>query len=554
MYPYPRRDSNILLPKTPSMKRKRPESDEEASSDDNTSKTAKGIKAPKTQGYASPLTVINEGELLGCSITNQESKGDDTKRTTRATRAGTQAKRQQPKRGSRKQNLQVVESVTGDQTDSSSLDEKPRRSTRNSRKKKLELEISTTEQGDGVSSNEDNKRPKRSSRNTRKKFLGDAADLSSTEELPSWSVINKTKSSLGKNLEDSGETVSAVLEKQKPVSPVEEDLTQKRSTTLSNSRNGEEKETKNTACVPETPDPADLNVTNEVLSPPASAKICKASIQMVLQSPGFSTGKGKQVTPVTTSSPCVEENYESHQDTAEELAISVQRETTDGVVVAVSSLSPVLTLPDNSSKTNKVQEYESKEEFEGQAKVNHSENTCGAKDGTISKSERDAEREDEEKAVSQVKCVRRSTQRSSGWRRKSKRPSCHLSPANKRLSVKMTVTKSKAPGKKSLIKSSVKLKLTQSKLMPELKLSGSGQKSSDREADNDLKAVRVRLFDDFTSTSGANARTSAGTSSPVERPVEDVAEDDAEEVFHDCRSENEADNEIEEVQEVKTDR
>lgn len=550
MYPHLRRDSNILLPKTPSMKRKRQESDEEASSDDNASKTEKGIKAPKTQGYASPLTVINEGELLGCSITNQENKGDDSKRTTRTTRAGTQAKRQQPKRSSRKQNQQVVESVNGDQTDSSSQDEKPRRRTRNSKKKNLELEISTTEQGDGVSSNEKNKRPKRSSRNTRKNLLEDATELSLTEEIHSRSVIKKTKSSLAITLEDCGDTVAAVFEKQKPVSPVEEDLTQTRSTAPSNSRNSKEKETKNT--VPETPDPADLNETKVVLSPPASAKICRATVQLVLQSPGLSTEKGRQVTPVTTSSPCVEEIYESQQVTAEELAKSVQRETTGGVVASVNSLSPVSTLPDKSPETCKVQESESNEGSDGQAKANHSENTCGVTDGTISKSETDTETE--EKAVSEVKSVRRSTQKSSGWRRKSKRSSCHLSPANKRLSVKMTVMKSKAPGKKSLVKSSVKLKLTQSKLLPELKLSGSGQKGSDRKADNDLKAVRVRLFDDLTSNSGVSVRTSTGASSPVERPVEDVAEDDAEEVFHDCRSENEAYDEIEEVQEVKTDR
>ena len=77
------------------MKRKRQESDEEHSSDDNTTKTMKGLKAPKMHGYDSPLTVINEGETLDCSLINGESKEDGTKRPTTATRAGVPAKRQQ---------------------------------------------------------------------------------------------------------------------------------------------------------------------------------------------------------------------------------------------------------------------------------------------------------------------------------------------------------------------------------------------------------------------------------------------------------------------------
>ena len=85
------------------MKRKRQESDEEQSSDDSFFKMTRKIKSPKTQGYASPLTVITEDEPLDCSsVAEEDTKQVSDKRQTRATRAGTQAKRQQPKRGSRK--------------------------------------------------------------------------------------------------------------------------------------------------------------------------------------------------------------------------------------------------------------------------------------------------------------------------------------------------------------------------------------------------------------------------------------------------------------------
>lgn len=555
------------------MKRKRQESDEEHSSDDNTIKTMKGLKAPKTHGYDSPLTVINEGETLDCSLINEESKEDGTKRPTQATRAGVPAKRQQPKRGSRKKDMPVAETATKEQTDSSSMDEQPRRTTRNTRKKNLELENSTLEEKVvALSSTNENKRPQRSTRNTRKKLLEEAGEISSTEELPPQPLIKKSKSSLGKKMEDSGETVPVVIVKQERISPFAEVQTLRRSTRNSNSRKEEEKEAENVAHVPETPDPPTVSVSNDVMSPPVSAKICKATVHLVLQSPGFSIGKDKGVIPIGTSSPSVEQDRESHHVAVEKISQSAEREKANGDDTTASSPSPKSNSPDKSLEThiNKSHESEIEKDFDGQEKVNHnddvitSENNCDTTGGIIDESKGDVEKENMKEAGSGVKPGRRSTKRSSGWRRRSKRSSCHLSPANRRLSLKRTVTKSKAPGKKSLVKSAVKLKLTQSKLMPELTLSGTGQNRDETAADSDLESVRVRLFDDLTSTSSASASSAASHSScsstedkvdaPMEKLSEDAVENDAQEVFHDCRSENEADDESEDAKEVKTDR
>ena len=556
------------------MKRKRQESDEEHSSDDNAIKTMKGLTAPKTQGYASPLTVINEGEPLDSSLINEESKEDGTKRPIRATRAGALAKRQQLKKGSRKKNLPVTETSNEEQTNSSSMDEKPRRTTRHSRKKNLELEISTLqEKGVASSSTNKNKWPQRSTRNTRKKLLEEAEEISSTEELPSQPLIKKSKSSLGQKVEDSEEIVPAVIVKQEPVSPVTEIQTLRRSTRNSNSRKEEETETENVARVPETPDLPTVGVSKDIMSPPALAKICKATVHLVLQSPGFSVGKDKGVTPIGTSSPCAEQDHESHHVAVEKISQSAKREKADGDDITIHSPSPKSNPPDKSLETHKhkLDESEIENDVDLQEKLNHddddviiSENDCDTTGGIINESKAVVEKENmKEAGSSEVKPVKRNTQRSSGWRRRSKRSSCHLSPSNRRLSLKRTVTKSKLPGKKSLVKSAVKLKLTQSKLMPELKLSGTGQKKDETVMDPDLESVRVRLFDDLTSSSAsassaASHSSSSSTEDKVDAPMEKLSEApvqiDAEEVFHDCRSENEADDEYEDAKEVKSDR
>ena len=545
-----RRDSNILLPKTPSMKRKCQESDEEQSSDDSVIKTTRGIKAPKTEGYASPLTVINENEPLDCSVADEESKQDSNNRTTRATRTGAKAKRQQPKRGSQKNDLRANK----EQTDSSSMDEKPRRNTRNSRKK-------MEEKGAASSSNEENKLPKRSARNTRKKIFEDAAEISSTVELPSQPVMKKSMSSISKTMEDSGEVVPPVIVKQEPASPVKEIQPVRRSTRNSNSRKEEEKENEITVPVPETPDlPSDVD--KNVMSPPTSAKTCKASVQLILQSPGFNIGKENGLTPIITSSPCVEQDLQSHNIT-EEIVQCEKKDMADDDALTVCSV--VQSTPQESAETLKNELHES--DFDFTKKENHIKNriktdeNCDATDGIATNEE--VNKKNTEEAVPGLKSGRRSTQRNSGWRRKSKRSSQRFSPANRRLSVKKTLTKSKASGKKSLIKSSVKLKLTQSKLMPELKLNGSEHIIDDKASEPNLEGVRVRLFETSESSTSASPATSHCSCSstedkgdvPVEKLVEEPAENDVGEVFHDCRgSENEADDQTENIWHVKTDR
>lgn len=515
------------------------------------------MKALKTQGYASPLTVINEGELLDCSVTNEESKQDGAKRTTRATRAGTQAKRQQPKRVSRKKNVPDTGIANEEQSDSSSVDEKPRRTTRNSRKKIPEFKSSVdVKQAASAPSSDENKLPKRSTRkNTREKLQEDVTEVSSTEEPSSQPVLKKSKSGMGKKLEDSAEIMAAVVEGTQTLG---------RSARNSNSSKEEEseRETENRAHVPETPDPP-ADVTNNVLSTPVSAKTCKATVHLVLQSPGFSFGKGNGATPLTTSSPCVEQDLETHGATVEDISQSEEKVTADSDAVTLSL--PVLSLPQESGETcrNELNGSSKKEDFVIQEQENHTGNLTNAEmnsdaiDGGIKKSK--------EETNTGVKSGKRSIQRNSGWRKKSKRSSHHFSPTNKRLSVKKAVTKSKTPGKKSLVKSSVKLKLTHSKLMPELKMNGTTQQiSGDKASEPDLEEVRVRLFDNMTSESSDSASSATSHSScgsnedkadaPVEKHLEESVDDDVGEVFHDCRSENEADDENENAGEAKSDR
>lgn len=551
-----RRDSNILLPKTPSMKRKRQESDEEQSSDDNASKTT---KAHKTQGYTSPLTVITENELLDCSVTNEaEDKQDRAKRTTRATRANAQPKRQQPKRGSRKNNLSDevhVSSAEDQASDPSSMDEKPRRNTRNSRKKLVSL---TEEKGAGLSSRimiEDNDLPKRATRNARKKHLEEHAQVSSAEELPVQPATKKRKSSANTRMKsDSGEIMASVVIKQEPVSPLEEMQTRRntrKSRQLEELVDSEENETEKRACVPETPEP----VVENVGSSPASVKTCKATINLVLQSPGFSIPNTNEAASVTTSSPCVEQDLGSHGVTVEENDAYPEEEANNDVVIVCS---PTPIVPQEFAETCVQTLSENKEELENGGVENFD-----AVDANVVESNEVVDKENTEEADPRERSGRRSTQRNSGWRRKSKRSSRCLSPGNKRLSINKTVTKSKVPGKKSVVKSSVKLRLTQSKLMPELKMNNA-DKCSDGEAPApNLEDVRVRLFDNLTSESSVSSATNSSSCSstedkaeaPVETIMEEHAEDESEEVFHDCRgSENEADDETEDAKCTKTNR
>jgi len=387
------------------MKRKRQESDEEQSSDDSVFKVTREIKAPKTQGYASPLTVINEDEPLDCSsVTEEDTKQVDDKRQTRATRAGTQAKRQQPKRGSRKK----MPVANEEQTDSSSMDEKPRRITRNARKR--------IEENETLSSNEENKIPKRSTRNTRKK-LKDSAEISSMEEQPPQPVMEESTSSATKSLKESGEVVPEVILKQEPVSPVEETQPLRRSTRKSNS--GQEGAKELTVTVPETPDlPADAEK-----SPPASAKTCKATVHLVLQSPGFNFGNGAN--PVVTSSPCVEQAQRAGDVTVDDIVQSEKKDTTDGNnVVTESSLLP--NTPQESLDTckNEILKSENERDPGFTGKKNHIENVIDHEknsDATEKIVAETRQKDDVNKTYETgMKSGRRSTQRNSGWRWKSK--------------------------------------------------------------------------------------------------------------------------------------
>lgn len=568
------------------MKRKRQESDEEQSSDDTASKTERGAKAHKTQGYASPLMVINENELLDCSVTKEEGKPDGAKRATRATRASSQPKRQQPKRGPRKKNLPDVGSSSEDQTsDSSSMDDKPRRNTRNSRKKNLELARVIEENGSDCSSvivaKEDCS--KRATRNTRKKPQKETLEVSSGEELPTQLATKKSKSNAATVLKDCGEVLASVVVEQEPASPFDK-IPTRRSTRNSRieeeSVDSEKKKTENRVHVPETPEP----VVENMVSPPKSAKTCKATINLVLQSPGLSQATCNRAASGITSSPCVEQDLGSHEVTVEENGACPEEETNKDVVTVCSS-TPIL--PQECTESHAQTVSENKEELENGEVENVASNEpdSDAIDGNVDTSKGGVDKENSKEADPRVKSGRRSTQRNTGWRRKSKRSSrCLISPVNKRLSINRTVTKSKTPGKKSIIKSSVKLKLTQSKLMPELKINTTDKCRDDKLPDPSLADVRVRLFDNLTSesnTSSASAATTSSSSSssssaedkveapfsssyssaddkaeaPVERIMEEPAEDDSEEVFHDCRgSENESDDETENAKCTKTNR
>ena len=577
-----RRDSNILLPKTPSMKRKRQESDEEQSSDDTASKTERGAKAHKTQGYSSPLIVINENELLHCSVTNEAGKLDGAKRTTRANRASRnekQPKRKQPKRGSQKNNLPDVGGSAEDQTsDSSSMDDKPRRNTRNSRKKNSELARVIEENGsESVIITVDDS-TKRVTRNTRKKPQKETVEVSSTKELQTKPAKNKSQSNIATISKDCGEFMAWVAVEQEPASPFHK-IPERRSTR--NSRHEEEsvdsekKETENRAHVPETPEP----VVENVMSSPKSEKICKATINLVLQSPGLTKTTSNRAGSETTSSPHIEQDLGSREITAEENGTRPGEEANKDVVTVCSSTPKQ---PQESPQSHGQAESENKEELEnGEVEnVSGNEPDSDAIDGNVEASKGDVDKENTRIADPSVKSGRRSMQRNSGWRRKSKRSShCLISPVNKRPSINRTVTKSKTPGKKSIIKSSVKLNLTQSKLMPELQIN-TGNKCGDVRSPNpSLADVRVCLFDNLTSessTSGASSATTSSSSSsaddkveatsssscssaedkaeaPVERIMEELAEDDGEEVFDDSReSENEADDETENAKCTKT--
>ena len=567
------------------MKRKRQESDEEQNSDDTASKTERGAKAHKTQGYSSPLVVINENELLDCSVTNEEGKLDGAKRTTRASRASRnekkQPKRKQAKRGSQKNNLPDVRSSTEDQTsDSSSMDDKPRRNTRNSKMKNSELARVIEENGSDSSSVivDEEVSSKRVTRNSRKKPQKETVEVSSTKELSTKPAKKRSKSSEATILKDCGESMVSVVE-QEPASPFDK-IPKRRSTRNLRNEEGfvdsEKKETENRAHVPETPE----LVVENVMSPPKSAKTCKATINLVLQSPGLTKTTCNSASSETTS-PHIEQDLGSHEITVEETCAHPEEESSKDVVTVCSS-TPVL--PQECTESHAETESEDKEELENGEVENMSgnETDSDAIDGNVDASKGGVDKENTKVANPRVKSGRKSVQRNSGWRRKSKRSShCLISPVNKRPSINRTVTKSKTPGKKSIIKSSVKLKLTQSKLMPELKINAADKCRDDGSSDPSLADVRVRLFDNLTSessTSGASYATTSSSSSsaddkveapsssscssaedkaeaPVERIMEESAEDEGEEVFHDCEaSENEADDETENAKCIKLSR
>lgn len=568
------------------MKRKRQESDEEQSSDDTASKTERGAKAHKTQGYSSPLVVINENELLDYSVTNEEGKLDGTKRTTRANKASRnekQPKPKQPKRGSQKNNLPDVGGLAEDQTpDSSSMDDKPRRNTRNSRKKNSGLARVIEENGSDFSSviSTVDDSSKRVTRNTRKKPQKETVEVSSTKELQTKPAKKKSKSNVATVLNDCGEIMTLVAVKQEPASPFDK-IPKRRSTR--NSRHEEEsvdsekKETENRAHVPETPEP----VVENVMSSPKSGKTCKATINLVLQSPGLTKTTCNMAPSEKSSSPHIEQDLGSCEITAEENGTHPEQETNKDAVTACSSTPKQR---EGSPESHGQTKSENKEELENGEVENVSGNDTDsdAIDGNADASKGEMDKEDTRVADPRVKSGRKSMQRNSGWRRKSKRSShCLISPVNKRPSINRTVTKSKTPGKKSIIKSSVKLNLTHCKLMPELKINSANKCGENRSPAPSLADVRVCLFDNLTSESSNSGASSATTSSsssstddkvkaasssscssaedkaenPAERIMEEPAEDDSEEVFHDCRgSDNETDDDTEDAKCTETNR
>lgn len=548
-----RRDSNILLPKTPSMKRKRQESQSEQSSDDSTADANEGIKAFKTQpqGNASPLMVIKEEKLLDDSFMSEGAKIQENggKRTTRASRASTQAKRQLPKRGARNKNSSVVDIVKEEEPNSPSMDALPKRSTRNSRKKNCEII-------------KGNNQPKRNTRSTQK-VIEEAREVSNTEDEPLQPVTKKRKSSnLEKELDANySKDVPVVSVKQEPLSPVEEVQTQSKSSRSLLSAQSGEKENQTeilpSTAVPETLDPSVANVTGNIASP--SVTVHRAAVHLLLQSPRLGNGKDKGATPVTTSSPCIEEQKESLHDKVQESEKLPNPEEADSAVVASGPTLPVPVHPDKSQENCKDKQIETQKVIDCQEKLDQNEDLFAiAKDSEEAdgKTRKDVVKGDTSSSVhhSKLESTRKSMSRSSGWKRRSKRLSHCLSPTDRRLSLKKTVTKTSS--RKSIVKSSIKLKLTHSKLMPELKLTGTTQNKNGRQvalSEKDMEDVRVRLFDDCTSNSSDSANSavchsstssSEGMADPMaaDGQVEEVAEDvDGQEVFHDCMAENEVD-------------
>lgn len=152
---------------------------------------------------------------------------------------------------------------------------------------------------------------------------------------------------------------------------------------------------------------------------------------------------------------------------------------------------------------------------------------------------------------------------------------------NKRLFINRIVIKLKILGKKSIIKSFVKLNLTYGKFMLELKINFVNKCGENRLLVFSLVDVRVCFFDNlisessnsgvsfviiFSSFSSIDDKVKVvffSSCSSVEDKVENLAErimeefveDDNEEVFYDCRGlDNEIDDDIEDVKCIEINR
>lgn len=524
-----RRDSYILLPKTPSMKRKRQESDEEHSSDDAASKTARETKTHKTQGYASPLTVINENELPDCNTVNEECYQKDTKRTTRATRANSRATQQQPKRGYGKKNLPDVGSASKEKTPGlSSMDEKPRRTTRNSKKTNSQLTRVTEENSIcSSSSNEVKDLPRGTTRGSRRKQLVENADVSSSEELPGKPVIKNSMSSIDVNPKDFEDLTPLEIVQQKTLSPFKE--SQARQSTVNSEKKDEWTDSADTETVrvPETPH----SIPIKAKTPTASPKIFKTSINVVLQSPALDTPNGDEV--IMSSSLCHEKSPNScaSKELGSQKVISKETQVPDEEPLNNSDTHEQSPRKTHVSCQESIETCTAENKDDGETGVknlSNDENHLKSENAKVDLSKEVVTKETTE-PNNVEKTVERSRGRSSGWRRKSKRLSNYRSPSSRRLSIKQKVTKSKVLGRKSLVKSSVKLKLTHSKLMPELKIHSADKQTNGENLESNLEDVKVRLF----SSSEDKAE------GPVQKIAEKPLEDELEEVFHDCRgSEN----------------
>ena len=525
------------------MKRKRQEGDEELFSDDNTSKVSRNMKVPKMNGCTSPLLVIHEHEELNYSTITAEVKNDEEKRPTRASsrlKANSQPKRQQPKRNSKRKNGEL-ESIGY-----SSMDEKPRKNTRGTRKKNL-LDLEVFKEENNNSSSPDTKL-KRTTSDSRKKNATKSVPVQ--EQQPCKPASPEKKAAANSTMTSFRESITPfAVVKEEELSFLEE---QKKDVPVSPKIKKED--CSGSKAVTEILEQHVL----EALASPIAPSNYRAVCNLVLKS------------PVISSSPCVHkvDGMPAVKDVADHMSNLTSLEETQAF--GESTVAEGLTNPPQAEQSMEVtsavgciKRKEISESICGNETLPHlTENLSNfiepesdKGDINIASTTDNLDAGDCPMDVKpKVKSTRGSIRQSSGWRRKSRRSSHRLSLMKGPLSIHKSATKSKSARKKSLVKSSVKLKLTQSKLIPELKRPGStsvksaNRKPLDGEAQPELADVRVRLFNNSNSDSGAEDITV----SPVkERQVGPQDCTDCE-VFEDALEFHDKCDDMDKVQEVVT--